>query len=179
MSSGSPRDLRRVRVVEAAGLCFSEKSIKAATMDEIAKMAGVSKPILYRFFDSKDLLVGAVISEALESWLSRTDSAEAEAGRAVVDRIVARVRAAVTFATEKPILRSLLGREPELRVTHGSRFFGAREAALARTHELLGGEPMTGNLTETKCFTLVARPRPGSVARHGLVPPAPGAGRSR
>jgi hypothetical protein len=31
---------------------------------------------------------------------------------------------------------------------------------------------MTGNLTSTKCFTLVARLQPGSVARHGLVPPA-------
>jgi AcrR family transcriptional regulator len=44
---------RRALVVEAAGRLFGERGYDATRLDEIAAAAGVTKPILYRHFDSK------------------------------------------------------------------------------------------------------------------------------
>jgi AcrR family transcriptional regulator len=44
---------RRALIVEAAGRLFGERGYDAARLDEIAAAAGVTKPIVYRHFDSK------------------------------------------------------------------------------------------------------------------------------
>jgi AcrR family transcriptional regulator len=44
---------RRALIVEAAGRLFGERGYDATRLDEIAAAAGVTKPILYRHFDSK------------------------------------------------------------------------------------------------------------------------------
>ena len=44
---------RRALIVEAAGRLFGERGYEATRLDEIAAAAGVTKPILYRHFDSK------------------------------------------------------------------------------------------------------------------------------
>jgi AcrR family transcriptional regulator len=46
-------DERRATIVEAAGRLFGERGYDATTLDDIASAAGVTKPILYRHFDSK------------------------------------------------------------------------------------------------------------------------------
>jgi AcrR family transcriptional regulator len=44
---------RRALIVEAAGRMFGEHGYEATRLDQIAAAAGVTKPILYRHFDSK------------------------------------------------------------------------------------------------------------------------------
>ena len=44
---------RRALVIEAAGRLFGERGYDATRLDEIAAAAGVTKPIVYRHFDSK------------------------------------------------------------------------------------------------------------------------------
>jgi AcrR family transcriptional regulator len=44
---------RRELIVEAAGRLFGERGYDGARLDDIAAAAGVTKPILYRHFDSK------------------------------------------------------------------------------------------------------------------------------
>jgi AcrR family transcriptional regulator len=44
---------RRAVIVEAAGRLFGERGYEATRLDEIAAAAGVTKPIVYRHFDSK------------------------------------------------------------------------------------------------------------------------------
>jgi len=44
---------RRALIVEAAGRLFGERGYDGARLDEIAAAAGVTKPIVYRHFDSK------------------------------------------------------------------------------------------------------------------------------
>jgi AcrR family transcriptional regulator len=44
---------RRALIVEAAGRLFGERGYEATRLDDIAAAAGVTKPILYRHFDSK------------------------------------------------------------------------------------------------------------------------------
>ncbi|MGH2923027.1 MAG: TetR/AcrR family transcriptional regulator, partial [Solirubrobacterales bacterium] len=44
---------RRALIVEAAGRLFGERGYERTRLDEIAAAAGVTKPIVYRHFDSK------------------------------------------------------------------------------------------------------------------------------
>jgi AcrR family transcriptional regulator len=44
---------RRATIVEAAGRLFGERGYDATTLDDVAAAAGVTKPIVYRHFDSK------------------------------------------------------------------------------------------------------------------------------
>jgi AcrR family transcriptional regulator len=44
---------RRAVIIEAAGRLFGERGYEATRLDQIATAAGVTKPIVYRHFDSK------------------------------------------------------------------------------------------------------------------------------
>lgn len=52
---------RRAVILEAAGRAFGERGYERARLDEIAAAAGVTKPILYRHFDSKQALYLALL----------------------------------------------------------------------------------------------------------------------
>jgi AcrR family transcriptional regulator len=52
---------RRATIVEAAGRLFGERGYEGARLDEIAAAAGVTKPILYRHFESKQALYLALL----------------------------------------------------------------------------------------------------------------------
>lgn len=60
------RSERRHRLLEAAARVFARHRYEDASMDEIAQEAGVGKPTLYRYFDSKDALFAAVFAAALD-----------------------------------------------------------------------------------------------------------------
>jgi AcrR family transcriptional regulator len=51
-----PRDERRALIEEAAARLFAERGYAATRLDEIAAAAHVTKPVLYRHFDSKKAL---------------------------------------------------------------------------------------------------------------------------
>ena len=55
---------RTAQLLEVAEEVFAERGIAAASMDEIAERAGVTKPVLYDHFGSKDGLLAAVIDRA-------------------------------------------------------------------------------------------------------------------
>jgi AcrR family transcriptional regulator len=48
-----PTDERRATIVEAAGRLFGERGYDRTRLDDVAAATGVTKPILYRHFDSK------------------------------------------------------------------------------------------------------------------------------
>ena len=128
---------RRERILEAAGRCFAERGVKGATMDEIAVAADVSKPFIYKHFEGKDLLVEAVLAEALATWEERTGEA-ISCGGTVCERLAGRIRAAVAFAHERPVLGAILRRDHRLlRSGYTERFREAREASLETTRGLL------------------------------------------
>ena len=74
-----PRELRRRHLLELATELFTERGFEAASMDELAQRAGVSKPVIYDQFGSKDGLLAEVI-DALGTELNRVVVA-AVAGR--------------------------------------------------------------------------------------------------
>ncbi|MCX6479393.1 MAG: TetR/AcrR family transcriptional regulator [Mycobacterium sp.] len=58
-----PRGERREQLLEAASEVFVDRGFHAAGMDEIADRAGVSKPVLYQHFTSKQDLFLAVLAQ--------------------------------------------------------------------------------------------------------------------
>jgi AcrR family transcriptional regulator len=66
MTSSQPRQRlpvpeRRALIVEGAGRLFGEHGYENTRLDDIAAAAGVTKPILYRHFDSKRALYLALL----------------------------------------------------------------------------------------------------------------------
>ena len=54
-------DERRALIMETAGHLFGERGYGGVTLDQLATAAGVTKPVLYRHFDSKKALYLALL----------------------------------------------------------------------------------------------------------------------
>ena len=70
-----PRERREQLILDVAGHVFARAGYDSAPMDEIAERAGVSKPMLYTYFGSKEGLYLAYIERAGGELLERLVSA--------------------------------------------------------------------------------------------------------
>jgi AcrR family transcriptional regulator len=61
-----PRAVRRRQLVELAEQLFAERGFARTSMEELARRAGVTKPVIYELFDSKDGLFRACVDRAIE-----------------------------------------------------------------------------------------------------------------
>jgi AcrR family transcriptional regulator len=71
----SKSDVRRSKVMLAGLEIFTEKGFHQASMDSIAERAGVSKPILYQHFSSKEELYLGILDERVEVIVQQVASA--------------------------------------------------------------------------------------------------------
>jgi AcrR family transcriptional regulator len=69
-----PREQREQLMLDAAGQVFA-RGYHSASMDEIAELADVSKPLLYAYFDSKEGLYIAYINRTGRELLNRLAAA--------------------------------------------------------------------------------------------------------
>jgi AcrR family transcriptional regulator len=60
-SKRMPRAVREQQMLDAAVRTFGQRGYRAASMDEIAELAGVSKPLVYLYLNSKEDLFTACI----------------------------------------------------------------------------------------------------------------------
>jgi AcrR family transcriptional regulator len=56
-----PREVRRQQLVELGEELFAERGFAKASMDELARRAGVTKPVIYELFGSKEGLFEACL----------------------------------------------------------------------------------------------------------------------
>jgi AcrR family transcriptional regulator len=102
-----PREVRERQLVELGEQLFAERGFAKASMDELARRAGVTKPVIYELFQSKEGLFRACL-EALALRLAQqiADAARAE------DEPEARLRAGglafLRFASENRVAYELL-----------------------------------------------------------------------
>jgi AcrR family transcriptional regulator len=61
-----PRAVRERQIVELAERLFSERGFAGTSMEELARRAGVTKPVIYELFVSKDGLFRACVDRAIE-----------------------------------------------------------------------------------------------------------------
>ncbi|MFI6866580.1 TetR/AcrR family transcriptional regulator [Nocardia sp. NPDC050406] len=100
------RERRRAILAAAAGL-FAACGYRAASMDEIACRAGISKPVLYKSFSSKLELYLATLYEALEV-LDQTLTGTLERAEGLQSIVTATVTALFDFADTHPRSAALL-----------------------------------------------------------------------
>jgi AcrR family transcriptional regulator len=79
-----PREQRELLILEVAGGAFARDGYHGASMDEIAGLAGVSKPMLYAYFDSKEGLYVAYIERSGHELVERLQRTLAEGDPASV-----------------------------------------------------------------------------------------------
>lgn len=124
------RDLRRGRMLDAAGRVFSRRPFAQVSMDQVAQEAGVGKPTLYRYFASKDALFLAVFERALDELEARLDDVLADE-LTTARRLSLMVRViAPTFRDHLVSLR-LLGSESTSADLSKRRLFRDRRARIA------------------------------------------------
>ncbi|MFN7506282.1 MAG: TetR/AcrR family transcriptional regulator [Limnobacter sp.] len=58
-----PKEQRLSQILDVAGSVFSRHCFHSTSMEQIAEGAGVTKPLLYRYFGSKDALYLATITQ--------------------------------------------------------------------------------------------------------------------
>src|SRR5215212_2640227 len=74
---GMPRAERTRQILAVAGHEFATRGYYAVSMDEAAEQAGVSKPMVYAYFGSKDGLYLAYVEQAGQDLLDRLRAAGA------------------------------------------------------------------------------------------------------
>jgi AcrR family transcriptional regulator len=94
---GEPRRTAATRIFETARDLFYRRGIRAVGVDEIVSQAGVTKPSLYRSFDSKDDLVAKCLESFAAEGLAAQEARIAAAG----PEPLARLRALIGFYADE------------------------------------------------------------------------------
>src|SRR5579871_1040504 len=74
-SRGMPRAQRERLILDVADQVFARDGYHSASMDEIARRSGVSKPMLYSYFGSKEGLYVACIDRNGQELVARLQQA--------------------------------------------------------------------------------------------------------
>lgn len=104
--TNSDRSLTRIQkrnrtaILEAALDVFSQNGFRGATVDQIAKAAGLSKPNLLYYFPSKEDIFTTLLSELLDSWLAPLR--ELNAAGEPLDEILKYMRRKLEMSHEMP-----------------------------------------------------------------------------
>ena len=95
-----PRKEREELMLQAAGRAFAARGFHAASMDAIAADAGVSKPMLYRYFGSKEQLYAAYVRATGNELVDRIRAPETRGQPADV-RLRAGLRAFLSYVAAR------------------------------------------------------------------------------
>jgi TetR/AcrR family transcriptional regulator len=98
---------RREEILDAAELVFSETGANNCTMDQVAKAAGISRPLLYVYFKDRSELQLGVGVRALQQLLALFKAAS-ESEKLGLRKVMAIGQAYVDFAREEPFRFSVL-----------------------------------------------------------------------
>jgi AcrR family transcriptional regulator len=86
-TKGVPRPQREEQIVAMAIAEFAANGYAGASMVEIARRAGISKPLIYQYFGSKDGLYLACLHSVSGGLLQRLEEAELEVDDSLASRI--------------------------------------------------------------------------------------------
>ncbi|ANH92830.1 TetR family transcriptional regulator [Streptomyces sp. SAT1] len=122
-----PRAVREQQMLDAAVRIFGRRGYRAASMDEIAELAGVSKPLVYLYLNSKDDLFSACIRREAAA-LTAAVRAGARPGLPADRQLWEGLRAFFTHTARHPDGWAVLHLQAR---THGEPF-AAETAAMRR-----------------------------------------------
>jgi AcrR family transcriptional regulator len=152
---------RREEIAVAARDLFAERGYRAVGVDEIARRAGVSPPVLYDHFDSKRDLYAHLLERQADELAARVARATADVGGGKA-RLRAAFDAFFALVEERPLIPGELPGDEELRATARHRDAQAQAAlveVLGSGGRLFAGEPERERSLELTALML----------RHGLL----------
>ena len=163
MSARLPAPARREQILDVALTVFATTGYHGASMNDVAEAAGVTKPVLYQHFGSKDGLYQAVLTDIGTRLRARIEAGVA-AATGPHDQVRQGFRAYLGFvAEERDSFRVLFGR-----VTQTNPAFAAERS---RTEESIA-------LMIADLITVAGMPRDAREAMaYGIVGMAEGAAR--
>ncbi len=130
-------DDTRARIMLAATRHCEDVGLRRATMEDVARAAGLGRATLYRHFQSKDALVRAVILSETEAFFAALDNAIADCATDE-DRLSEGFAFALHYVRAHALLTRLLRSEPETLLPYlvgGDELIAmATEAVCARVH---------------------------------------------
>ena len=91
---------RRAQLVDVGRLVFAERGYEAASVEEIAERAGITKPIVYEHFGGKEGLYAVVVDREVEHIVSRIVEAISEGSPRV--RLERAALAFLHYVQERP-----------------------------------------------------------------------------
>ena len=105
-----PRAQRRSQLLELATRVFTEKGFQSTSMDDIATAAGVTKPVLYQHFGSKETLYIEVLDIIAELMLQEVRTIGQHEGN-TADRVHDGLHRFYEFVSLENSLRLFTGHE--------------------------------------------------------------------
>jgi AcrR family transcriptional regulator len=122
-----PRAVREQQMLDAAVATFAQRGYRAASMDEIAELAGVSKPLVYLYLHSKEELFGACIRREADALVRAVRDAVEPAAESAAQQLWNGLRGFFAHTAEHPDGWAVLHNQAR---TQGEPF--AREVAAMR-----------------------------------------------
>ena len=124
-----PADQRRAVIEEAAARLFAERGYAATRLDDIAAAANVTKPMLYRHFESKKALHLALLAKHRDELLGRIVET-AGSWESLQSRLPTILDAWFAYVEEHPYAWRMLFRDttgdPEIQAFHKELHASAR-----------------------------------------------------
>jgi AcrR family transcriptional regulator len=102
----------RERILDAAFGAVERFGLSRFTMDDVARVAGVSRQSVYRYFDSKDALIVALVYREEEAFIDGVREAHSR-HEGLEDAFREAILFCLRTAREHPLLDRLLESEPE------------------------------------------------------------------
>jgi AcrR family transcriptional regulator len=136
-----PRLLREESILRVAGRVFAEGGYERASMDRIAMLAEVSKPMLYAYFGSKEGLYVAYVERTGGELVQRLVRAE---GGEPVARLRAVIGEFLAFVEEHRDGWTVLYHEINNRRPLAEQVAQLRSQIVAEVRRMLEGDVVTG-----------------------------------
>jgi len=132
-----PRGEREQQIIDCAIQVFARRGYSAASVDEIAEQAGVSKPLVYLYLESKEGLFLACLRRE-EKRLVAAFQAAAEGGGTSELRLWAGLQAFFGFVADHRDSWAVLHRQaPDLGASIAEEINRVRHSILAEVHTLV------------------------------------------
>jgi AcrR family transcriptional regulator len=147
----------RAHFIIAAEACFERYGVGKTTMEDIARMAGVSRPTVYRHFADRESLVLAVVMRRARALIKK---AQAYMRRQATfeDQLVEGLMFLVRTGRSDPFVRLLVNPE---HLEAAQQIVGATAAVVDLTHEMwepiLADAAERGELNPALDFYAIAR----------------------
>jgi AcrR family transcriptional regulator len=150
-------DAAQVHFIDAAEACFERYGVVKTTMEDIAKMAGVSRPTVYRHFSDRDSLILAVVMRRARSLIGKAQAFIRRHER-FEDQLVEGLLFLVKTGRKDPFVRILVSPE-HLELAH--QILGATDAVIDLNLEMwqpiLAEAAARGELNPDLDFREIAR----------------------